>query len=78
MIRLKLLCNHEFKAKDIRLTNIAGPAKPAKNDGYKAWSEYLTAIYKHDSHTKRVSCNCAKCGELHYAHCGLDLKGKLI
>lgn len=72
------LCKHEFCIDDIKLTGIPRLPKPKHGDGYQEWKVYLQAIYTHDSHTKRVKCNCDKCGELHYADCGLHLKGKLI
>ena len=70
-------CKHEYCIEDIQQTGIKPLGKPSAND-YFEWMEYLNGIYKHDSHTKRVSCICRKCGQIEYAHCGLDLKGKLV
>ena len=71
-------CSHEFRLKDLQLTGIPELPEPKAKD-YKAWQQYYSEIYKHDSHTKRVSLNCRKCGEIFYAHCGLDIisKGKI-
>jgi hypothetical protein len=73
----KLICSHEFRIKDIALTNIPLPAEPV-NGSFNDWQEYHTNYYVAEGNTKRVSCACHKCGEIQYAHCGLDLKGKLI
>ena len=70
--RFKRKCKHEFALNDLRLTGIPEPEKPTGND-YKAWCEYFGKRYDHDSFTKRVAWPCAKCGEVFYAHCGLDI-----
>ena len=65
-------CEHEYYIEDIQLTGIKPPEKP--ESGYFEWVEYLQSLYTHESHTKRISCKCFKCGEVAFAHCGLDLK----
>ena len=68
----KRKCKHEFALDDLRRTGIPEPEKPHGND-YKEWCEYFGKRYDHDSVTKRVAWPCAKCGEVFYAHCGLDI-----
>jgi hypothetical protein len=71
-------CSHVFDIKDIENTNIPEPEKPNKYAGYTTWADYHTSYYDSDHVTKRIKCKCSKCGKLHYAHCGLELDGKLI
>ena len=58
------LCKHEF---DYR--------KDMRNTGYT--SEEFT-FYKDPYFNKRIMCPCCKCHEIFFAHCGVDLPGKLI
>ena len=61
------ICRHEFNVEDITLTGIKPPTD----------FNYISDTHYHDSVTKRVCCQCRKCGAFKYAHCGLELKGKL-
>lgn len=72
-------CSHVFEAKNIELTHIPELPKP-KTRGYQEWWEYFDKVYDHDSIKKRIKCDCEKCGETFFAHCGLDLMkiGKLL
>ncbi len=71
------LCSHEYRIDDIRMTGIE-PIKEPQNGGYYELVRYFQDSYTHDSHTKRVTCDCCKCGETAYAHCGLMLNGRLV
>lgn len=74
----KVVCQHEFMIKDLKLTGIPDLPPPTTND-YGLWQKYFEEVYTHESHTKRVSWPCCKCGKVFYAHCGLDIDkyGKL-
>ena len=65
-------CKHEFALTDLKKTGIPQLEKSV-TASYKEWEQYYHDIYTHDSHTKRVVWPCAKCGEIFYAHCGLDI-----
>jgi hypothetical protein len=69
---IKRKCAHEFALADLRLTGIPELEKPTTN-GYVEWEKYFREVYTHDSTTKRVEWPCCKCGEVFYAHCGLDV-----
>ena len=69
---MKQTCAHEFSLTDLRLTGIPELEKPTTN-GYAEWEKYFREIYTHESVTKRVAWPCCKCGEVFYAHCGLDV-----
>lgn len=73
MFLKKKKCKCCFYIEDIELTNYAPLEKPKHGEGYGAWKRYYSEIYKHRSHTQRVRCPCFKCGEVRFAHCGLDL-----
>ena len=75
----QLKCNHKFDMADLKQTGIP-ELEPPKTRGYKEWERYFTAIYKHESVTKRVRWPCSKCGKVFYAHCGLDIghEGNII
>ena len=78
MISLIRACGHVFNIYEIKLTNISPLKEPKDRTDYFAWVKYYSELYKHDSFTKRVRCPCARCKVVFYAHCGLDLKGKLV
>lgn len=65
-------CKHEFVLDDLRRTGIPELEKPTTNS-YEEWSRYFSAIYTHDSYTKRVMWPCAKCGKVFYAHYGIAI-----
>ena len=73
----KKICSHEFNVKDIKRTNIPVIKEPKKGAVWPAWERYYANIYECEGDPKRVSCVCKKCGETVYAHCAIDLKGKL-
>jgi hypothetical protein len=73
----KKICSHEFEISDIQLTGIPDLAMPKWDSSYAEWETYHKSYYKCDGVTKRVSCKCRKCGNVFFAHCGLDLDGKL-
>jgi hypothetical protein len=73
----KKVCSHEFVISDIKMTGIPVIEMPT-NGTYKDWAKYHSEYYDCDGVTKRISCECRKCKQVFYAHCGLDLKGKLI
>ena len=62
------------------LTGIQEQKRPAENATYAEWMEWHLGRDKDPAHTKRVSWPCAKCGEVFYAHCGLDIlnHGKIM
>jgi hypothetical protein len=68
----KRKCKHEFSLDDFRLTGIPELEAPKGND-YFEWCEYFSKRYEHESVTKRVMCPCAICGQVFYAHCGLEV-----
>jgi hypothetical protein len=69
---LKLKCKHTFDMVDLEQTGIP-ELEPPETRGYEEWERYFTAIYKHESVTRRVKWPCSKCGKVFYAHCGLDI-----
>lgn len=40
------------------------------------WEAYYKERDKHISETNRVMWPCCKCGQIFYAHCGLDISPK--
>jgi hypothetical protein len=68
-------CFHEFNFYDIKLTNIPMPPEPERTD-YRGWEKYYSNFYKCEAITKRVEWKCCKCGNVFYAHCGLDITPK--
>lgn len=74
----KVICEHEFHIDDIKRTHIPRPAPPLPDTSYDEWVSYYQSMYDHPSHTQRVVCPCTLCKKDFYAHCGLDLPGKLI
>lgn len=68
----RTVCSHEFALEDLRNTGIPALVKPTSKD-YAEWSHYLSNLTTHESHTRRVSWPCQKCGKVFYAHCGLDI-----
>ena len=69
---MKQTCAHEFALTDLRLTGIPELENPTTNR-YAEWEKYFREIYTHESVTKRMAWSCCKCGEVFYAHCGLDV-----
>ena len=70
-------CQHEFDIDSIKNSNFEPLPKPDRSD-YFGWKDYYRRIYQHDSVAKRVNSQCIKCGEVIYADCGLNLKGRLV
>lgn len=73
-------CKHEFDTNGLYQTGIVYPKKP-KDPTLQERIDYINGIYTCDAHTKRVAWPCAICGEVFYAHCGLDIipkHGKII
>jgi len=75
----KKICKHKFNTNDLQLTNIPKLEKPKDGD-YRDWQKYFKEIYEHESVTKRVEWPCCECGQVFYAHCGLDVlkHGKIV
>ena len=68
-----LKCSHEFYIDEIEFTDYKMPEQPAQGAGYAAWDKYFKNLYTCGAIKKRVKCNCLKCGETVFAHCGLEL-----
>lgn len=66
-------CRHQFALCDQQLTGIQEQERPAPNASYAEWMQWYRNRDKDPAHTKRVSWPCVKCGEVFYAHCGLDI-----
>ena len=66
-------CRHQFALCDQQLTGIQEQERPADNATYADWMQWHQSRDKDPAHTKRVSWPCVKCGEVFYAHCGLDI-----
>jgi hypothetical protein len=66
-------CRHQFNLGDQQLTGIQEQERPADNATYAEWMQWYQSRDKDPAHTKRVSWPCVKCGEVFYAHCGLDI-----
>ncbi len=66
---------HDFNLDDLELTGF-DPLKEPDNNDYDEWAKYYSEIYNHKSHTMRVKWPCRKCGEVFYAHCGIDILNK--
>ena len=73
-----IICRHEFKISDIKMSRIPPLEKPKPDDGYTKWARWYRRIYNHPSITHRVNCKCHKCGKVEFANCGLDLNGRLV
>ena len=69
----RFLCRHAFALRDLKLTGIPEPDKPADGSSYEAWLDYHRQMYEGPHHTERVEWPCAKCGKVFRAHCGLDI-----
>lgn len=72
------ICKHMFAIEDLKFTGIPEPKKPSGSDSYKksAWDKYFDEYWNGDWNKKRVKWPCAICGEVFYAHCGLDISPK--
>jgi hypothetical protein len=69
-------CRHRLALEDLHLTGIKPPEKPNRLAPYDDWRDYWDEYWHGEWVKKRVAWPCDRCGEVFYAHCGLDLYGK--
>ena len=69
----RFFCRHAFALRDLELTGMPEPDKPADGASYEAWLDYHRQLSEDPHHTQRVEWPCAKCGKVFRAHCGLDI-----